>query len=115
MGESVAVVKKECARILKMAAHPNRRVQGGGKPVACFNRGDKARLKRERRPEPYVRQQKIARSEAMIERADRSAQSRSHRVDRHRGRAAFRSEVARGRKKVGFLEETFRHLLESSL
>jgi len=49
MGEVVPVVKKKCTCILEMTTHPNRCVQGSRQPVAGFDRGDEANLKRQRR------------------------------------------------------------------
>ena len=59
MCEVVPVVKKKGSRCFKVATYPNRRVQGGGQPVARFDRGNKASLKRQRRIQPHIGQQHV--------------------------------------------------------
>jgi hypothetical protein len=57
--EVVPVVKKECACIVEMATHPNRRVQGSRQPLTRFDRSDEASPKGQRRIQPHIRQQHV--------------------------------------------------------
>jgi hypothetical protein len=113
--EVVPVIQKECARLFKILAHPDRRVQRAGQPVPCLDRGYEISLKRQCRAQPYIRQEHVTRSKAMIERASGRSQPFSYRGNRYRRRSACCGEIARSRKKIGILEKTFRHLLEHIL
>ena len=109
------MIEKKFARLFKIVAHPNRRVQRGGQTVPCLDRGYEISLKRQRRAQPYIRQEHVTGSKAMIERASGRSQPFSYRGNRYRRGSACCGEIARSRKKIGILEKTFRRISERIL
>ena len=87
-----------------MAARPRRRVESGAQAVAGLDRSDKALLKREHSREPQLAEQRVARREAVVERALWRLEPLGDGVDGNGGRPALRDELAGRGQEAGLIE-----------
>src|SRR5271156_3118540 len=97
-----------------MAARPRRRVEGGAEAVAGLDRSDKALLKRKHSREPQLAEQRVARREAVVERALWRLEPFGDGVDSHRGRPALGNELAGRGEKAGLIESRSPHAFKLS-
>src|SRR6516165_3759987 len=109
LNEIVTTVEHQEARIVQMPAHPPRRVKRGGQTVAGLNFLNEALLKGERGREPELAQQRIARSETVVERTLWRFQALGDGIDRDRGRPAFAGQRTRSRQKTDIVEQRPSH------
>ena len=109
--EILAAVKQEQARVIQMQARPGGGVKSGCEPVAGFDGRDESLLIGEGRFQPQFTEQRVARSEALVERTLGSSQPSRDRIDRHGRGTAFASDRAGRSEEAGFVEKRSAHSL----
>src|ERR1700732_1363796 len=90
-----------------MQSRPTRRVKRSTEPIAGGS--DEIFLIRKHGLQPQLAEQRVARTEAVIERALRRLQPPRHGIDRDRARAPFASQRARRREKARIVEKCPSH------
>ena len=94
-----------------MQARPGRRVKRGRKPIAGFDRCDESLLIGKHGFQPQLAEQRVARREAVIERALWGFQSLRDGIDRDRAWAPFASQRASRGEKACIVEECSSHFI----
>src|SRR5258708_28806011 len=92
-----------------MQPRPTRCVKRGTEPIAGVGGSDEIVLIRQYGLQPQLAEQRVARTEAVIERALRRLQPPRHGIDRHRARAPFASQRARRGEKARIVEKWSPH------
>src|SRR5258708_29914505 len=92
-----------------MQARPGRRVKRGGEPIAAFDGRDESLLIGKHGFQPQLAEQRVARREAVIERALWSAQALRDGIDRDCARAPFASQRASRGEKARIVEKCSSH------
>src|SRR5258707_5104436 len=92
-----------------MQARPGGRMQRGAEPVAGFDGRDESLLIGEDGFQPQLAKQRIARSEAVIERALWSSQALRDRIDRDCAGAPFASQCPGRSEKARIVENCSSH------
>jgi hypothetical protein len=102
--EIMAAIEQQQSRIVQMQTRPGRRVKRGGESVPGFDGRHKTRLIGKYGLQPQLSKQRVARSEAVIERTFWRAQALRHRINRHGARAAFRSQCPSRSQEARIIE-----------
>ena len=104
VNEIVAAIEHEKPGVVEISARPSRRMKRGAKTVARLDRRDETLLIGKHGLQPQFAEQRVARSEAVVERALGGVQPLGYEIDGHRRRPPLRGELAGCGKEAGMIE-----------